>query len=231
VGGTFVKVEKRIIPSPMLDFPTRRQEYERRVRLVEQDVLRMGALVENSFWLAHTALFDRNLESAQQIPIQDKQIDRYYRQIEQDCLHLIALGSSDQNNLRLLSAIMHLVRDLERIGDYAKNLGEISIKLLPYGVPMFMGSILQMSQRCRSMLSMSLEALANLDGEKALQVKLKDDAVDDDYDRLFQLLVRQEEQRGEALLLLVLVIHHLERMADHATNIGQRVAYIVTGNR
>ncbi len=215
----------------MLEFPARKQEYERRVRLVEQDVLRMGALVENSFWLAHTALFDRNLESAQHIPIQDKQIDRYYRQIEQDCLHLIALGSSNQDNLRLLSAIMHLVRDLERIGDYAKNLGEISIRLLPYNMPIFMGRVLLMSQRCRSMLSMSLGALANLDGEQARQVKIKDDAVDDDYDRLFQLLVEQEGQAGEVLLLLVLVIHHLERMADHATNIGQRVAYIVTGDR
>ncbi|MCA1904873.1 MAG: phosphate transport system regulatory protein PhoU, partial [Cyanobacteria bacterium KgW148] len=67
--------------------------------------------------------------------------------------------------------------------------------------------------------------------EQALQVKVKDDAVDDDYDRLFQLLVEQGSQTGEPLLLLVLVIHHLERMADHATNIGQRVAYIVTGNR
>ncbi len=215
----------------MLEFPARKQEYERRVLLVEQDVLRMGALVEHSFWLAHSALFDRNIASAQQIPIQDKQIDRYYRQIEQDCLHLIALGSSSPGNLRLLSAIMHLVRDLERIGDYAKNLGEISIKLLPYRVPLFMGKILLMSQRCRSMLSMSLGALANLDGEQALQVKVKDDAVDDDYDRLFQLLVEQGNQTGEPLLLLVLVIHHLERMADHATNIGQRVAYIVTGNR
>lgn len=215
----------------MLEFSSKKQEYERRIRLVEQDVLRMGALVENSFWLAHAALFDRNIELAQQIPIQDKQIDRYYRQIEQDCLNLIALGASSPLNLRLLSAIMHLVRDLERIGDYAKNLGEISIKLVPHSLPTYMGEIILMSHRCRSMLAMSLGALANLDGAQAIEVKIKDDAVDEDYERLFELLKEQKYQDSEPMLLLVLVIHHLERMADHATNIGQRVAYIVTGNR
>lgn len=215
----------------MLDFTAKKQEYERRVRLVQQDVLRMGALVENSFWLAQSALLERNLAAAEQIPPQDKHIDRYYRTIEQECLYLIAIGGSNASNLRLLAAIMHLVRDLERIGDYAQNLGEIAIKLLPYTVPEFMPKIGLMCQRCRSMLAMSLCALANLDREQAEQVKMRDDAVDADFAQLFQLLVTAERGEKEALLLLVLVIHHLERMADHATNIGQRVAYIITGVR
>lgn len=193
----------------------------------------MGALVENSCWLAHQALFERDLVAANQIALQDKQVDQIYRQVELDCVTLIALQSPVARDLRLISALMQLVRDLERIGDYAEDLGEISIRLFPYPLHPCMAHIKQMANRCRAMLSISLGALADLDAESGLQIKIKDDAVDSDYDMLYNLLARQTDVKGavEPILLLVLVIRHLERMADHATNIGQRVAYIVTGQR
>ena len=207
--------------------------FDRQVRQLEQDVLRMGALVENSFWLAHTSMFDRDLEAATKIKPQDKRIDQYYRQIELDCINLIAQQSPVARNLRLLSAMMHLVRDLERIGDYAENIGEIATKLFPYPIPSHMDRLQVMSNRCRAMLAMSLVALSNLDADVGLKIKVKDDAVDSDYETLYTLLSQQKNIQGslEPTLLLVLAIHHLERMADHATNIGQRVGYIITGKR
>ncbi|MBD1850571.1 phosphate signaling complex protein PhoU [Leptolyngbya sp. FACHB-711] len=212
--------------------PTRLQ-FERQLRRVQRDVLRMGALVENSCWLARRALFDRDLEAAQQIAIQDKQIDQLYRQIELDCVNLMALQSPVTQDLRLLSAMMQLVRDLERIGDYAEDLGEIAIKLFPYPVHSCMERVKVMLDRCRAMLAMGLAALSDLDAESGLDIKMKDDAVDDDYASLYNLLAHQTDVPGviEPIVLLVLVIRHLERMADHATNIGKRVAYIVTGQR
>ncbi|MFN9648923.1 MAG: phosphate signaling complex PhoU family protein, partial [Pseudanabaena sp.] len=96
-----------------------RSEFERQLHRLEQDTLRMGALVENSFLLAHSALFERDLEAATRIDPQDKQIDQLYRQIEMDCINLIALQSPVARDLRLLSALMQLIRDIERIGDYA----------------------------------------------------------------------------------------------------------------
>jgi len=203
------------------------------MRRVEQDVLRMGALVENSSWLAHTALCDRNLDAATKLDSQDKQIDQFYRQIELDCVELIARQSPVARDLRLLTAIMHLVRDLERIGDYAENIGEIAIKLFPYPVPFCMDRIEVMSNRCRAMLALSLGALSDLDAEAGLQIKDKDDAVDFDYADLYTLISKQKDINGslEPTMLLVLIIHHLERMADHATNAGQRVVYTVTEKR
>jgi phosphate transport system protein len=222
----------------MLQIPSESQShsgdfFDRQVLHLEQDVLRMGALVENSFWLAHTALFDRDLAAAISIPAQDKRIDKYYRQIEVDCINLIAQQSPVARNLRLLSALMHLVRDLERIGDYAENLGEIAAKLFPYPIPPYMDQLQVMSNRCRAMLAMSLSALSNLDADVGLEIKIKDDAVDSDYETIYALLAQQKNVQGilEPILLLILSIHHLERMADHATNIGQRVGYIVTGKR
>jgi phosphate transport system protein len=193
----------------------------------------MGALVENSFWLARKSLFERDLDAAQQIAVQDKQIDQLYRQIEVDCVNLMALQAPVTQDLRQLSAIMQLVRDLERIGDYAKDLGEISVKLLPYPEHSCMGQIQFMSDRCRAMLAMSLAALSDLDAKSGLDMKIKDDDVDSDYETLYTMLVQQPATSGsvEPIVLLVLAIRYLERMADHATNIGKRVAYIVTGQR
>jgi len=90
-----------------------------------------------------------------------------------------------------------------------------------------------MCDRCRAMLALSLAALSDLNAESGLEIKLKDDAVDDDYATLYNLLAHQTNVQGtiEPIVLLVLVIRYLERMADHATNIGKRVAYIVTGQR
>jgi len=213
---------------------TSRLQFERSLRRLEQDALRLGALVESSCLLAFSGLFERNLEAAGKIALQDKLIDKYYRQIELDCIDLIASQSPVERDLRMLSALMQLVRDLERIGDYAKNLGDIAIKLLPYPTPPYMEHLQLMFNRCRAMLALSLGALAGLDADMGLQIKVKDDAVDQDYLLLYDLIARQPMLKGsspELYMLLALAIHHLERIADHATNIGQRVAYIVTGNR
>ena len=208
-----------------------RSEFERQLHRLEQDTLRMGALVENSCLLAHVALFERDIESATRIDAQDKQVDQIYRQIETDCISLITLQSPVARDIRLLSALMQLIRDIERIGDYAENIGEIAIKLFSYPPSPYLSELQVMSNRCRAMLAMSLEALANLDENIGLQVKAKDDAVDDDYKQIYDLLAAQKlfGEPLEPVMLMVLAIHHLERMADHATNVGIRVAYIVTG--
>lgn len=210
-----------------------RSQFKRKTRKLEQDVLRMGALVENSFRLSHQALFTQNLIAARQIPLLDKQIDQFYRQIELDCAALMTLEAPVAQDMRLLSAFMQLVRDLERIGDYAKDLAEIAIKLFPYPPHACLPEIEIMSHQAQTMLAASLVALADLDAVAGIAVKQQDDAVDTAYETLYQTLAGQRDIKGvvEPILLLALVIRHLERMADHATNIGQRVAYIVTGYR
>lgn len=210
-----------------------RTHFERSLRRLEQDVLRMGALVENSFRLSHQALFSQNLEAAQALPLLDKQIDRYYRQIELECATLMTLEAPVAQDLRLLSAFMQLVRDLERIGDYAEDLGEIALKLLPYPPHACLPQVEAMSHHAQAMLAASLVALADLDVTAGQAIKELDDKVDKAYDAVYQTLAYQRDIKGvvEPILLLALVIRHLERMADHATNIGQRVIYIVTGHR
>jgi len=183
--------------------------------------------------LAREALCDRNLDAAQKLASHDKQVDQFYRQIELDCMHLFTLQTPADEDLRRVGAFIQMVRDLERIGDYGKDLGEVAIKLFPYPVHPLMGRVQTMLDRCRSMVAMSLLSLSDLDAQSGLDIKQKDDAVDTDYAQLYDLLAHQTNLVGsvEPTVLLVLAIRYMERIADHATNIGRRVAYIVTGER
>jgi phosphate transport system protein len=210
-----------------------RVNFDRQLKRVQRDVLRMGALVETSCQFARQAMFDRDIEAADQIIVLDREIDSLYRQIEVDCVNMIALQSPVAQDLRLLSALMQLVRDIERIGDYAKNLGEVSVRLFPYEIQPQMPQIRVMFDRCRAMLATGLKSLSDLDVEAAEDMQSLDDAVDADYENLYTLLTQNSEVAGsvEPIVLMVLAIRHIERMADHSTNIGKRVSYIVRGVR
>lgn len=193
----------------------------------------MGALVENSCLLARSALCDRNLEAAQQLKAHDKQVDQFYRQIEVDCIELLTHPPQGMQDLRHVSAFMQLIRDLERIGDYAKDIGEVAIQLFPFPAHPSLDQIRVMIDRCRSMVALSLVAVSDLNADVGIDIKVKDDAVDEDYDFLYDRLVHSDSltTNVEVIVSLVLVIRYLERIADHATNIGRRIAYVVTGER
>ncbi|MGF1541867.1 MAG: phosphate signaling complex protein PhoU [Pleurocapsa sp.] len=208
-------------------------QLQRSLRQVQQEVLRMGTLVEESFRLSHQSLFDRDLDAPGKLESVEKRIDLYYRQIESDCATLMTLQAPVAQDLRLLSAFMQLVRDLERIGDYAQDLTEMALKLIKYPPHPLLGEIVPMSEHAQLMLATSLVALADLDSTAGIRVKELDNTVDDAYERIYEILASQRDIKGvvEPILLLGLIIRHLERMADHATNIGQRVSYIVTGQR
>jgi len=193
----------------------------------------MGALVEESFRYSHQALFEGDLETVALITNQDREIDRYYRHIEMRCATILTLQAPVAQDLRILSAFMQLVRDLERIGDYAKDLGQIAIKLALYPSPSCMPELAAMSKHAQVMLAKAMVALSELDSQAGEKIKLLDDTVDNAYDKLYHTLAQQRDIKGvvEPIILLALAIRHIERMADHATNIAQRVSYIVTGER
>jgi phosphate transport system protein len=208
------------------------RQFKHRSRRIEQDLLLMGALVEQSFRLAHSSLFQREIGAAEQIPLIDRKIDGYDRQIEVECAELMAIASPVAQDLRRLSAFMQMVRDLERIGDYAKDLSEISLKLFPYPEHPCLPAIERMSHHARAMLEASLAALTDLDGTAGPTIHKLDDNVDRAYDEIYQTLASQRNlQSVEPTILLALTIRHLERMADHATNIAYRVTFIITGSR
>ena len=208
-------------------------QLQKRTIEVAQDVLRMGALVEESFRHSYRALFQGELDAIKIINTQEQEIDRYYRHIEMKCASILTLQSPVAQDLRILSTFMQLVRDLERIGDYAQDLGEIALKLAIYPPHPCLPEIATMSRQAQIMLSQAIVALTELDQEAGEKIKHLDDSVDYAYQKLYKTLAYQHDIKGvvEPIILLSLTIRHLERMADHATNIAQRVSYIVTGER
>lgn len=193
----------------------------------------MGILVGNSCRLSHEALFDRNLAAIDQIIKLDEDIDQFYRQIDGQSVQLMSIASPVAQDLRLLSAFIQIVRDLERIGDYAENLGEIAGQLFRYPVHECMPQIEQMSNKTRLMLEKSLTAITNLDGQAYQEIDRLDDQVDQVYTQIYQTLSSQQNFQGslEPVILLILSSRHLERMADHANNVSRRIRYVVTGDR
>jgi phosphate transport system protein len=231
-----LKLKLEISLSPVTLSPKANSEanqLQRSLRKIQQEVLRMGTLVEQSFRLSHQTLFEGDLDAIPKLLVLEKQIDIYYRQIEADCATLMTLQAPVAQDLRMLSASMQLVRDLERIGDCAEDLSEMAVKLMKYPPPVILEDIAQMSEHAQLMLATSLVALADLDQSAGARVKEYDDIVDDAYDRLYDAIALQQNVPGvvEPVVLLGLIIRNLERMADHATNISQRVTYIVTGKR
>ena len=208
-------------------------QLKKRTSEVAQDVLRMGALVEESFRYSHQALVHGELKAVESITAGEQEIDCYYKHIEMKCASILTLHSPVAQDLRILSAFMQLVRDLERIGDYAQDLGEIALKLALYPPHSCMPEVAIMSKQARMMLAQAMVALTELDSKAGERIKKLDDTVDYAYEKVYNTLAYQKDIKGfaEPIILLSLAIRHLERMADHATNIAQRVTYIVTGER
>lgn len=208
-----------------------RTQFEQQLQRVRSDLLRIGALVEGSCSLAYEALIKRDLVAADEIPPRDAEIDRLYRQITSDCVTILSLQAPVATDLRFLTTLLHISRDLERIGDYAVEIGQFSIKLFVHPPAPCLHRIETMFNRCQTMLAISLTALTDLDAAAGELLLERDDAVDADYESVYAALCHQSYHPGtiEPNLLLLLTIRNLERIADHAANIGRRVNYIVTG--
>ncbi|MEM1426550.1 MAG: PhoU domain-containing protein, partial [Cyanobacteria bacterium P01_H01_bin.130] len=169
---------------------------ERKIRRLGRDVLRMGAMVEKSFRYSQDVLFRRDLSLVQAIVDLEKQIDGYYRQIESECVLAMTLNAPVAEDCRWLSAIMQLIRDLERIGDYAEDLAEIGVKLFAYPEPRELVAIESMARDTQMMLAMSLSALVTPNPDAGNQLKIQDNAVDEAYDTLYAQLAGKQDVVG-----------------------------------
>jgi phosphate transport system protein len=205
--------------------------FQKKIRALEQDILRMGALVEKSCRLSHEAMFGRNLAALQEIDEIDREVDKFYRRIDVESAQLLAIASPAAKDLRILNAFIQMVRDIERVGDYAEDMGELAVKMFPYPVHECMPELEKMSTTARTMLAKSLIAVSELDENACNSLESLDDEVDASYDLIYKRLASQHDFHGspEPIMLLTLSIRCLERMADHANNVARRVNYIITG--
>ncbi len=209
-----------------------RADLDRRLRNLEQELVGLGRMVEKAISRSLLALAQRDLEASREVISEDDYIDAKRFEIEDECIDIIAAHQPVARDLRLLVAMLHIDTELERIGDYAEGIAKISVMMgeEPPLKPLI--DIPRMGEKASAMVKRSLEALVNRDTVSAMQVCADDDEVDALYDQVYHELILymlRDPQSIQRATYLLWVSHDLERVADRATNIAERVVYLVTG--
>ena len=209
-----------------------RSEFHADLQKLQDDLLNLGSMVEKATIKAIDALKTRDLVLSQKIIEEDDVIDDIRYEIEARCEDLIAKQQPLATDLRLIIAIMHIVGELERIGDYAEGVAKISLAMGDEAPLKPLIDIPRMAQKASLMTRQSLDALVQRDVDLAITVAESDDEVDALYDQIFRELVTfmiEDPRTIQRATYLLWVAHELERIADRATNIAERVVYLVTG--
>ena len=209
-----------------------RKHFSRELEKIKKQLLSLGAMVEERVRMALQAVDTNDGELAQKIIKTDYEIDEMEVEIEEECLKVLALHQPVAVDLRFLIAVIKINNDLERIGDQAVNIAERVEVTAKRGLQDFFYDYTAMGEKAQVMLKMSLDALVNMDYDQAFEVVRMDDSVDDiksdAYDRIKQAMGKHPDKIGY-LINLLLVSRHIERLADHATNIAEEVIYLVEG--
>lgn len=209
-----------------------RVDYEKELRALQDELLMLGSMVEKAITKSVDALKRRDVETSKQVISEDDAIDELRFKLEDKCVEIIATQQPIAKDLRVVFSILHMAVELERMGDYAEGIAKIGIMIgqEPPLKPLI--DIPIMADKAVSLLRRSLNAFLNRDVEEAKKVCKDDDDVDNLYDQVYRellLFMIQDPKTIQRATYLLWVAHDLERTADRATNIAERVIYMVTG--
>jgi len=215
--------------------PNIRQSFRDELAGLEQELLQMGTLTGSMLGQAVEAIHQNDVALAETVLAQDDDVDEMERRIEAQCIRLLALQQPMARDLRQVESALKVITDLERIGDHAVDIAKIARKLTQefyLKAPLVdVGPLAEMAQ---TMLALSLQSLVRHDLTLAVQVCDDDDLADAAFkslrDELLELSQAEPSRIFPASYLLLVAVY-LERIADHATNIAERVCYIETGER
>jgi phosphate transport system protein len=208
------------------------RRFDEELNTLKEELLRMASLTEESILLAVKSLKDRKEELAREVLKKEENINLLDIKIDELCLKLLALRQPMATDLRFITSAMKIASDLERIGDQSVNIAERSLELinLPLLKPLI--DIPRMARLAQNMVKDAINAFINRDDKLARSVCQRDDEVDSLNDQIFRELLTymmQDPSTIRRAVDLILVGRHLERIADHATNIGEDVIYYVKG--
>jgi len=208
------------------------RHFDEELQGLKEKLLEMAAMAEEQIGLAVRSLKDRKEEMAYSVIEKEEDINRLDLEIDDMCLRLLALRQPMATDLRFITSAMKISSDLERIGDLAYNIAERSLHLLKYPLLKPLIDIPRMAELSQRMVRDAIQAFINHDDNLARDVCKRDDDIDSLNDQIFrELLTFMMADPGTITraVELILVGRHLERIADHATNIGEDVFYMVKG--
>ena len=210
----------------------RRAEFDQELVDLQNDLLMLGSMAEKAISRSIDAMRLRDLPASEQVVEDDNLIDAKRFDIEERCIDLIARQQPLAGDLRRLVSFLQIAVELERMGDYAEGIGKISLMMGEQPPLKPLVDIPRMADIATSMLRRSLDALVNRDVAGAQNVCESDDEVDRLYDQVYRellLFMLQDPKTIERATYLLWTAHNLERVADRATNVAERVIYLVTG--
>ena len=209
-----------------------RNRFDRQLSTLNDELIEMGSMIEKSIETAIKALVNQDVDLARHAIEADEEIDRQERIIEDLCLKLLLQQQPVAKDLRLISSALKMITDMERIGDHASDISEITIALADQPYIKKLEHIQQMAKETMIMLVGSIEAFVDKDLEKANEVIKRDDVVDDLFDKVKKELIQmihENADKGEQTADLLMVAKYMERIGDHATNISEWVIFSITG--
>lgn len=199
---------------------------------LKDELVRMAGLAETAIGLSVKALVSRDAELAHQVIASDDTINMLEIEIDEMCLRTMALYQPEAKDLRFIAMALKINNDLERMGDQAVNIAERTVELLKEPLLKPLIDIPRMADVAQRMVKESLDAFVQQDVERARAVCRQDDEVDRYDDQIFRELLTYMMEDPKTItrsVNLILVSRHLERIADHATNIAEDVIYLVAG--
>lgn len=208
------------------------KHFQKELDRTKKRILSLGSLVEERVRMVTEAIKENNSDIAEDVIRLDYEIDESEVEVEEECLKILALHQPVAIDLRFLIAVIKINNDLERIGDQAVNIAQRVKSIARKKKAAFHFDYSEMAEKAASMLKMSLDALVNLDVDLAFKVVMMDDEVDsiqkEAYDQI-KMAMREHPEHVTYLINLLLISRHLERIADHATNISEEVIYLIEG--
>lgn len=208
------------------------KHFRKELETIKKRILTLGSMVEDLVHDSVKAVDRVDADLADQIIKKDSEIDETEVDIEEECLKVLALHQPVAVDLRFIITVIKINNELERIGDQAVNIAQRVQIIAKRPKPPFWFDYSEMGEKAQKMLRMSLDALVNMDVDLAYRVITMDDEVDqiksEAYDKIKQAIQELPERVGYYINLL-LISRHLERLADHATNIAEEVIYLVEG--
>ena len=199
---------------------------------LKKELLSLCGIVEDSFWQAVKSIKNRDVKLAKKVIDSDIEIDQMEIKVEEDCLKILALHQPVAIDLRFIITVLKINNDLERIGDLAVNIAERSQFLSAQKPIEILFDFETMAEKTQAMVKKSLDAMVNIDCDLASQVCKADDEIDAINRQMYDQVksqIKQTPENIETLIHLFSVSRHLERIADHATNIAEDVIYMVKG--
>lgn len=209
-----------------------RKAFETELQELKDEILLLGSMVEHAIVHSVETLKKRDIKGAEKIIASDKDVNKKRFDIEAQLMVLIATQQPMAHDLRLLASSMEIISELERMGDYAKGIANINVRMgnEPLLKPLI--DIPRMAQKGADMLHRSLTAFVNEDVETAKAIPMEDDEVDALYNQIYRELmvfIIEDPKNIERANWLLWVAHNLERVADRVTNICERTVFIATG--